>query len=151
MRLVVPMVAVLLCALYAATSVNGQRTGRRELALIHAARQGDIDALRAARLDEDLGVDRLRQGMTLLMHASAAGSCESARLLIDRGADVDIVSPSGWTALMIASVQGHADVVRMLLDAGADPTIRSPRGLTAAELARDRRGCAADPIASGDP
>jgi hypothetical protein len=43
-----------------------------------------------------------------------------ARLLIDKGADVDKQDNDGRTALYVASERGHLDVARLLIDKGAD-------------------------------
>lgn len=59
------------------------------------------------------------QGWTPLMYAAAAGDLASARLLIQRKADVDARDPlTGVTPLMLAASGGHAQVVITLLDDG---------------------------------
>jgi ankyrin repeat protein len=52
------------------------------------------------------------------------GHLETARLLFERGAQVDARGVFGATALHWAAINGHVEVVRFLLDAGADRTAR---------------------------
>lgn len=47
------------------------------------------------------------------------------RWLIDRGADVNHLSPDRWTALSEATNNGFTRIMALLLDAGADPEIRA--------------------------
>lgn len=62
---------------------------------------------------------------------------EIARLLIERGADVDALSraPFQSAPLHTAARRGYADVVAVLLESGADATVRNYTGHTPAELA----------------
>ena len=55
-----------------------------------------------------------------LIDASAEGHIKIIKLLIERGADVNITTTNRGTALMAASLYRHLDVVRLLLDNGAD-------------------------------
>ena len=60
-------------------------------------------------------------GWTALMHACQGGHVDTARLLIDSGADVNAKRTSdGLTALMAACQGGHVDTARLLIDSGAD-------------------------------
>lgn len=54
-------------------------------------------------------------------------------LLLDRGADMNYRSPSGYTALYLACARGHVEITRLLLDRGADPCIGRPLLLAASE------------------
>jgi hypothetical protein len=74
------------------------------------------------------------------LHALLALSkdAEVARLLIERGADVNAAQTAGYRPLHQAAVAGREDLVRLLLDAGADRTARCDRGKTPAEYARER-------------
>jgi uncharacterized protein len=74
---------------------------------------------------------RSKGGSTALMFA-ARGDMESARTLLNAGADPNLQIPDwGGTALIIASTMGQADIVEALLDKGADPNYRDKNSFTA--------------------
>ncbi len=93
----------------------------------------------------DAGVDinaRYRADLTALMWAAghpddtaAEAGLRTVRLLLSRGAKVDLVDDRGRNALMIASGLGHAAIAQMLVDAGADRNMRDKSGKSAADLA----------------
>jgi len=60
-------------------------------------------------------------GSTALLFASMSGDIESARLLLDRGADVNDTAADGNSALVVAAFQGNGALARLLLERGADP------------------------------
>jgi ankyrin repeat protein len=62
-----------------------------------------------------------RGGSTALLLAARTGDAESARLLLDGGANVNDVAPDGNSALVIAVHSNQAAVANLLLDRGADP------------------------------
>lgn len=78
-------------------------------------------------------------GLTPVMEA-ARSTPETLRLLIQRGADVNVVSSKGFTALQCAALNdAHGpENLRLLLQAGADPTTRNAKGQTARDLALER-------------
>lgn len=86
--------------------------------LMHAALYSDADAmglLLAAGADVNVANS---DGMTALMWA--VGNLDKTRLLIDKGAKVDVRTELGRTPLLIASTYaGNVDVVRLLLQQGA--------------------------------
>ena len=45
---------------------------------------------------------------------------EVVQMLLEAGADKDMINHDGTTALHLASEHGHEEVVQMLLEAGAD-------------------------------
>ena len=88
----------------------------------------------AAWLDEGGGVNA-RCGeyydRTLLMAAAAGGQEAVVRMLLQRGASVNLQSPIGGTALMLAASLGHTTTVQALLDAKADASLLDTKGCTA--------------------
>jgi ankyrin repeat protein len=73
------------------------------------------------------------RGVTPLMYAAWVGSPEAMKLLLDRGADPNLINSSGSTALMMAVTE--ISKVRMLVERGADVNKATPRGRTALLLA----------------
>lgn len=69
------------------------------------------------------------KGITPLMYAAEAGSVESMRILIERGADVNAQNAYGSTALMWSV--SDAAKVRLLLEHGADVNLVAKSGRTA--------------------
>ena len=62
-------------------------------------------------------------GGTALMDASLEGRIEIVRMLLEAGADTNIIDDEGNTALILALLPGFTDIAKMLLEAGADPNI----------------------------
>jgi len=86
----------------------------------------------------DVNMSTPYDGMTALMFASYSNydQREIVRMLIERGADVNIKNSKGMTALMIASRGGRTEIVRMLIERGADVNIKNSNGKTALMLAK---------------
>lgn len=79
-----------------------------------------------------------RVGWTPLHYAAAGGAEDIARLLIDRKAKLDALSPKesgAYTPLMMAAREAQPGMVRLLLEAGASPGLKNTEGLTAAQIA----------------
>jgi uncharacterized protein len=111
-----------------------------ELSVFDAAAFGRVERL-AELLDEDPSAAQAHadDGFTALHLAVFAGQADAARLLVDRGADVNRVStgeiaqvPPLGTAAFVRST----DMARLLLDAGADPNAQGAGGFTAMDTAR---------------
>ena len=60
-------------------------------------------------------------GSTALLFAARNGDVETARALIEAGADVDDVAAAGTSALVVAAHSGHGPLGIYLLEQGADP------------------------------
>ncbi len=90
-----------------------------------AARRNNADSLRAL-----LGTG-LPATASALMAASTGGAPDTARALIEAGANVNARSSTGWTPLMSAASATNPAVVMLLLAAGADIDAEDTRGTTA--------------------
>jgi ankyrin repeat protein len=80
----------------------------------------------------------LRPLHSAVAHRGPDAARESVRLLLSRGADVNVAQDGGYTPLHQAAAHGDAVIVDMLLEAGADPAARTTAGETAADLAAAR-------------
>jgi ankyrin repeat protein len=78
-------------------------------------------------------------GLTPLVFAAREGDLESAKLLVDAGADVNQVTEYGWSALLTATNNRNYRVGAFLLERGADPNIANKGGWTPLYLATDNR------------
>jgi ankyrin repeat protein len=118
----------------------------RQQAIADAARLNDVfdeavDYLRArdwrkfeSLINENLDVLNHQSeefGRTSLLHGCAEfGIPQSAKMLLDKQADVNIQTVKGATPLFITCHQGHKDIVKMLLDKQADVNIQTVKGAT---------------------
>ena len=78
-------------------------------------------------------------GLTPLVFAAREGDLDSARVLIDAGADVNQVTEYGWTPLLVASNNRNYKLGAYLMDHGAKPNIANKDGWTPLYLATDNR------------
>jgi len=118
-------------------------------ALLDAAGAGDLSAvtdLVAKGANVDAATDL---NWTALMAACSSGNPAIVRLLLDKGAQVNVRHngfpfimsdlgnrvPAGGTALMIAAYGGNPEIVRLLLAAGAKPNYERTDHWTALTLA----------------
>ncbi|MGE5193222.1 MAG: ankyrin repeat domain-containing protein [Deltaproteobacteria bacterium] len=100
----------------------------RASALFAAIRAGDHRTTAGLPDDKSLAKATDKHGSTPLMYAALYSDADMLRLLIDRGADVNVVNKDGITALMWAA--GDIDKVRLLLARGAKVDVRTEMGRT---------------------
>jgi uncharacterized protein len=74
------------------------------------------------------------------LHACIAlgRDCDTARLLIARGAELNAPQMGGYSPLHQAAAAGLPEMTRVLLGAGADPARRCDQGKTPVDYARER-------------
>jgi cytochrome c len=93
----------------------------------NAAKDGDIGEIERL-LNE--GADVNESGLASpLFYAIQYNHTDAARLLIERGADVNKASTWG-TPIHEAAKRGNAEIVRLLLEQGADPSVTASKGMT---------------------
>jgi ankyrin repeat protein len=68
-------------------------------------------------------------GFTAIHFAAQQGNVETARRLLDAGADVNSPHQEHGSPLVIAIASGHKDLARFLLENGADPNIKDAWGI----------------------
>ena len=78
-------------------------------------------------------------GVSALMFATAIGSLELARAIIDAGAKLEARTALGETALVLAADNGWTEGAALLLERGADPNARMSDGWTALMRAADKK------------
>ncbi len=95
----------------AKSAFDGDRTRVSE----YLAGQGNVD-------------DRFDAGgcrrCTLLHHAAYGGRIEVARLLVEKGADVNATEANGYTPLHVACGEQHVEMAKFLLSNGSVPSLK---------------------------
>jgi ankyrin repeat protein len=76
-------------------------------------------------------------GLTPLLFAARDGRLAGAKVLLDHGADINLVDPDRHTPLIIALSSGHFDVAGLLIERGADVNMEDKVGQTALYAAVD--------------
>lgn len=73
------------------------------------------------------------------LHTALTGKFDSiSKMLIEAGAEVNIVQNARITPLHIAAQQGNIELIILLLEMGADITIKTDQGATASDLAFEK-------------
>ena len=67
---------------------------------------------------------------TALHFAARNGHMETARILLEAGADVNATHPELGNAVLIAAASGHEELAVYLLRKGADPNVKDTWGIT---------------------
>jgi len=84
---------------------------------------------------------RLKDIDRKLLLASGVGDTKSVRVLLDGGADINVISYDGrkMTPLLWAVSQAHWETTSVLIERGADVRAVDTSGITVLEHARTRR------------
>jgi ankyrin repeat protein len=98
-------------------------------ALMKAVYQGNTDCVVAIADRSRTEVNRSLLVAALMDHK------DTAKALLDRGAEIDTRADDGRTPLMLAASKGFADLVSFFLQEGADRSLKDNSGNTAAALA----------------
>jgi uncharacterized protein len=125
-----------------------------------ANRQGGA-APAAAAADADTDADPIIEaglvgtdggGLTALIFAAREDDAETAKLLLDAGADINQTTNYGWTPLLTAINNRHYKLAAMLLERGANPNLANRGGWSPLYLATDNRNIEGGdyPVAKGD-
>ena len=142
--------------LAAGAEVNAAERERGQTALMWAAAQGHAEVARvlaAAGADlhsrsrvwhqlentagntNPIGNFRMAHGgSTALLFVARNGDLDTARVLLEAGADVDDTAAAGTSALVIAAHSGHPALAAFFLEQGADPNAAGA-GYTALQAA----------------
>ncbi|MEI6808038.1 MAG: ankyrin repeat domain-containing protein [bacterium] len=109
----------LLLSAFGVMLVNGCASSR---SLQSRAALGDTVAVKEL-LDRgtDINQREFLTGHTALVYAAGQGKLELVKMLLERGAEVDLANSGEHTALGLAALNGHADVARLLVERGASP------------------------------
>jgi uncharacterized protein len=78
-------------------------------------------------------------GLTALVFAAREGDRESAKHLLDAGANVNQTTEYGWTPLLTATNNRHYQLAQYLIERGANPNVANKGGWTPLYLATDNR------------
>ena len=104
---------------------------------------GDLDVFEAAALgdnaklcallanDHDLAKAQSSDGFTPLHLACFFGQLETAKTLVQQGADTNAVSPGRIAVIHSAAASRNAALVKLVLQAGANPNVQQQGGYTA--------------------
>jgi uncharacterized protein len=76
---------------------------------------------------------------TALVLAARQDDRESARVLLDAGADINLTMSDGTSALVVAIINGHYELAKLLLDRGANVNLADSKGRTALYAAIEMR------------
>jgi ankyrin len=78
-------------------------------------------------------------GLTALVFAAREGDLDSAKLLVEAGADVNQTTEYGWTPLLTATNNRHYQLGKYLLERGADVNRANKGNWTPLYIATDNR------------
>lgn len=96
----------------------------------HKARSSDRDTTPPKLTNGTPAAPIFRGGLTALLFAVRQGQIETAKVLLDGGADINQPDSDGNNAIILALLNNHFDVAQMLVDRGADVNEANKEGRT---------------------
>ncbi|OAQ65927.1 ankyrin [Pochonia chlamydosporia 170] len=112
-----------------------QLTGESGSRVLRAAAAGGDTEVAELLLLQGVDVTLMSDGFTALHSAVNLSQLDMAKLLLARGAEIDVSGQMGWTALHYAADNGDVETVKMLLSKNADATVVTEAGESALQLA----------------
>ena len=134
----------LLVAIQSQSPKSAILLAKHPLTNLNAVNQYDETALMLAAINNQLdlakllierGADINRPGWTPLHYAATRGHLDMMHLLIENDAYIDSEASNGNTPLMMAAFSGPPLAVKLLLEEGADPTLVNHDNVSALDLA----------------
>ena len=90
-----------------------------------------VASLSTAELDDCVDQD----GRPLMLAAVLDGDLDKLQILIEAGANPDLIDPGQMAPLLAAALEGECSVMQLLMQAGADPNKSGDDGFSALHLA----------------
>ena len=113
--------------------------GKRWIAMEHAMHEELIHVVVAlVEVGADVNYQDAHGITPLILAASQPEDIDMARLLLQKGADVDAVDPSGRTALMLAVQAKRSDLVHLLLEHGSNPATVDDTDISCLQVASSK-------------
>lgn len=104
--------------------------------ILFAARVGDLESAKHLLASGANVNDAAPTGASVLVLAAHSGQGAAARLLLERGAEVN-TQGAGYSALHAAVLRGDLELVKALLERGADPDARLAKGTPSRYYSKD--------------
>jgi hypothetical protein len=103
----------------------------RQVALISAARTGNLEDIRFALREGCKITDRSEHNETVLHLSAQWGHPDAVKHFLDEGADPNLPDGGGQSALALAAHWGEKAALKHLLEAGANVNHQTPEGQSA--------------------
>ena len=113
--------AAIVFALALGTSVPATSQILEDTELIEAIRDKDLELVNKALVNGERATAKSRLGKYAILEAAETGSVDIAQLLIDNGANVNVVyRKTGETPLQAAAARGYEEMAELLVEEEAE-------------------------------
>ncbi|CDJ46374.1 acyl-CoA-binding protein, putative [Eimeria brunetti] len=116
---------------------SGGRSKRQTNGWSQTETEAKQEASVSAAEDPSLVHERGEGGMTALHFAADRGFADIARMLIAKGALVNLQDECGETALHVAIAAEQQELISLLLEAGTDTSLKNNEGKSCDELLKE--------------